>query len=71
MKTRLKGSFFPASGYESHQTPRFGGVFVAPSNLSKIRKDTAAENQARTAKRGLWAAHSPVASWEWRRNKTR
>jgi endonuclease YncB( thermonuclease family) len=29
----------------------------------------AAENEARTAGRGLWARGKPVAPWEWRRKK--
>jgi len=28
---------------------------------------TAAENQAREAKRGLWADPAPVLPWDWRR----
>ena len=29
------------------------------------------ENDARTAKRGLWADSKPVAPWAWRHNQTR
>ncbi len=30
-----------------------------------------AENEARTAKRGLWADNAPVPPWEWRHGKSR
>jgi endonuclease YncB( thermonuclease family) len=31
----------------------------------------AAENQARAAKRGLWADPAPVPPWEWRKGKAK